>query len=111
MAALRAAGIRVSNATRHSSKVWSSSYVNGRLAGIDSWTATEVGDALVDMFVLAEAHTFVANPASSFSGCVRDIRASHGLALETTLVGVPPHDDVAFLSEVRLSLPQPLREG
>ena len=47
---------------------------------------------LVDMFVLADSEVFVANPASSYSGCVRDIRAARGRPLASTQVGIPPHD-------------------
>lgn len=87
--ALARAGVRVvDNVTRTSSaKVWSSHYATAR----NGWTISDVEDALVDMFVLSHAHTFVANPASSFSGCVRDIRAAYDHALESTIVGVPPH--------------------
>ena len=59
-----------------------------------------VEDALVDMYVLAEAEAFVANPASSFSGCVRDIRAARGRSLASTQVGVPPHDARAWKADL-----------
>ena len=90
---LGASGMRVWNTTHRSAKVWSSAYVHkqhGAAGG--TWTVVEVEDALVDMYVLAEAHAFVANPASSFSGSVRDIRAAHGLEPASTFVGIPPHD-------------------
>ena len=70
-AALQATGIRVWNATRHSSKVWSSSFVNGRHDGSDSWTSTEVADALVDMFALARlTPSWATPPPRSRAACV-----------------------------------------
>ena len=79
---------------RPRSRVWSSK--NARRG----WRLSDVEDALVDMYVLAEAEAFVANPASSFSGCVRDIRAARGRSLASTQVGVPPHDARAWTADL-----------
>jgi len=79
-----------------SARVWSSRYARAGTAAADRWQLSDVSDALVDMFVLAEADIFIANPASSFSGCVRDIRAARGRPLYSTQVGIPPHDARAW---------------
>jgi hypothetical protein len=90
-AALRARGLRVLNESRPPPpRVWSSQYTR------TGWRLADVEGALADMFLLAEAEVFVANPASSFSGCVRDIRAARGRLLASTQVGIPPHDARAW---------------
>ena len=90
-AALRARGLRVLNESRPPPpRVWSSQYTR------TGWRLADVEGALADMYVLAEAEVFVANPASSFSGCVRDIRAARGRQLASTQVGISPHDARAW---------------
>ena len=94
LASLRAKGLQPHNASqpRPSSHVWSSRYARAGRAAADRWRLSDLEDGLVDMFVLADAEVFVANPASSYSGCVRDIRAAQGRPLASTQVGIPPHD-------------------
>ena len=89
-AALRAKGLHAFNESRAPPRVWSSKYTR------TGWHLADVAAALADMYVLAEAEVFVANPASSFSGCVRDIRAARGRQLASTQVGIPPHDARAW---------------
>ncbi|KAL1526447.1 hypothetical protein AB1Y20_015159 [Prymnesium parvum] len=83
---LKSAHVTVHVNPKLSTKVWSSKYSKA------GWNATDIEDSLVDMFTLAETDLFVANPASSFSGCVRDIRAARRIRLGTTQMGLPPHD-------------------
>uniref|UniRef100_A0A7S4J7U3 Uncharacterized protein n=1 Tax=Prymnesium polylepis TaxID=72548 RepID=A0A7S4J7U3_9EUKA len=94
---LRGRGLEVLNDTRPTTKVWSSRYHHGAFAR--TWGVQAVADALVDMRVLAEATLFVANPASTFSGCVRDMRAAAGRSLSSTQVGIPPHDETSLARE------------
>lgn len=87
LASLRAKGLQAHNGSQpRSSHVWSSRYARA------GWRLGDLEDSLVDMFVLADSEVFVANPASSYSGCVRDIRAARGRPLASTQVGIPPHD-------------------
>ena len=61
-AALRARGLRVLNESRPPPpRVWSSQYTR------TGWRLTDVEGALADMYVLAEAEVFLANPASSLT--------------------------------------------
>lgn len=59
-------------------------------------------DSLVEMFALAKMDLFVANPGSSFSGCVRDIRAAERMPLASTQMGVPPHDEKTLAQDLNL---------
>ena len=99
------AGLEPFNENRSSRRVWSSRYARraARAAsaaakgnGDRRWQLSDVSDALVDMYVLAEAKLFLANPASSFSATVRDMRSANGKPLATTQVGIPPHDQDAL---------------
>lgn len=92
---------QVVNERKQTTKVWSSKY-HASASKKPEWGLAEVIDALADMYILAEATLLVANPASSFSGCIRDIRTAMGHALSSTQVGIPPHDDFSLKGRWRV---------